>query len=154
MKSYALLSLAATAALLAAGPAAAADIGVSINFAQPGVYGRVDIGRFPAPALVAPAPVVAPMPVVVGAPRVIVEPHPEPVYLWVPPEHRAHWARYCGQYHACGRPVYFVKDEWYHEKVHHIPPGQLKHMEHAEERHDEHHDHDHGGGDHGDEHRH
>jgi hypothetical protein len=24
-----------------------------------------------------------------------------------------HWARWCGHYSACGRPVLFVRDEWY-----------------------------------------
>ena len=37
----------------------------------------------------------------------------EPVYLRVPPGHRKHWAKFCGRYDACGRPVLFVRDEWY-----------------------------------------
>ena len=132
-----LLPTVLAAALLAGTslPAAAVDVGVSINFAQPGVYGRVDIGRFPAPVLVAPAPVIAPVPVVVGAPRpAVVVARPEPMYLWVPPGHRANWNRYCGQYHACGHPVYFVKDDWYHQKVmvHKVPPGQAKKIERVE----------------------
>jgi hypothetical protein len=31
----------------------------------------------------------------------------------VPPGHRKHWAKFCGRYGACGRPVLFVRDEWY-----------------------------------------
>jgi hypothetical protein len=138
-------ALAALSFLACAAPSAfAADIGISINIAEPGVYGRVDIGRFPAPALVAPKPVFAPMPVVIGAPRVVVVP-PEPVYLWVPPGHQKHWERYCGQYHACGRPVYFVREDWYREKVmvHHVPPGQAKKMGEVEHGgHDREHDDD------------
>ena len=90
-------------------PAAhAADIGVSIGISQPGVYGRVDIGRFPQPQLVVQQPVVIVRPVAVQQ---------EPVYLWVPPGHRKHWRRHCGQYRACGVPVYFVQDGWYGENV-------------------------------------
>ena len=36
----------------AAVPAQATDVGVSIGISQPGVYGRIDIGRFPQPAVV------------------------------------------------------------------------------------------------------
>lgn len=93
-------------ALFAGNAAQAADVGVSINISQPGVYGRVDIGRFPQPVLVAPRPVVI-------THRVV----QEPVYLWVPPAHRQNWRRYCGRYEACGAPVYFVQDRWYHDHV-------------------------------------
>jgi hypothetical protein len=87
--------------------ARAADVGVSIQISQPGVFGRVDIGRFPQPE------VVVAQPVIIGRPVA----HVEPVYMWVPPGHRAHWSRYCGQYRACGVPVYFVQDRWYGENV-------------------------------------
>ena len=93
-------------ALLAGGAAQAADVGVSINISQPGVYGRIDIGRFPQPVLYAPRPVVITQRVV-----------QEPVYLWVPPGHRQNWRRYCGRYEACGAPVYFVQDRWYRDHV-------------------------------------
>jgi len=43
---------------------------------------------------------------------------PEPVYMWVPPEHRKNWSRYCRNYGACGVPVYFVRHDWYEQKVH------------------------------------
>ena len=46
--------LLALAALAATPAAQAADVGVSIGFSQPGVYGRVDIGRYPQPVLIAP----------------------------------------------------------------------------------------------------
>jgi len=81
-------------------------VGVSIGFSQPGVYGRVDIGRYPAPVLVAPQPVIIGRPV-----------YREPVYLWVPPGHRRDWRHHCRQYGACGAPVYFVQDGWYREHV-------------------------------------
>ena len=89
------------------GPAAqAADVGVSVAISQPGVYGRIDIGRFPQPQLVAPQAVVV-------GPRL----SPQAQYLWVPPGHRRHWARHCRAYGACGVPVYFVRDDWYRQQV-------------------------------------
>ncbi|HEX4584137.1 MAG TPA: hypothetical protein VH183_04865 [Burkholderiaceae bacterium] len=93
-----------------ASAAAAADVGVSIQFSQPGVFGRVDIGQFPQPQVIVAQPVVV-------APPPIGVPSPEPVYLWVPLEHRKHWDRYCGEYHACGHPVYFVNHVWYRNNV-------------------------------------
>ena len=101
-----LLALGLSAGLLAAGSAAqATDVGVSIGISQPGVYGRIDIGRFPQPAVIVPQPVlVQPAPVVVAP--------PEPVYLWVPPGHRKNWGKHCHEYHACGVPVYFVRHDW------------------------------------------
>lgn len=99
--------------LAAATPAmAATDVGVSIQITQPGVYGRVDIGRYPPPVLVVPQPVVIrSVPVVQAA---------QPVYMWVPPGHRKNWRKHCDHYGACGVPVYFVQDRWYHEHV--APP--------------------------------
>jgi hypothetical protein len=106
MKSKLLLAL----AMLAAAPfARAADIGVSIAISQPGVYGRIDIGRFPQPAVILPQPVIiTPQPVVLA---------PQPVYLWVPPGHRKNWAKHCGRYGACGVPVYFVRHDWYERNI-------------------------------------
>ena len=36
----------------------ATDVGVSVQISQPGVYGRVDIGRFPQPQVIVAQPVV------------------------------------------------------------------------------------------------
>ncbi len=90
--------------------AVASDVGLSIQFSQPGVFGRIDIGQYPQPQLLAPAPVMieAPPPAMM---------HPEPVYLWVPDEHRMHWREHCREYRACGRPVYFVSHDWYKRNV-------------------------------------
>jgi hypothetical protein len=110
-----------------ASSAGAADVGISIGFSQPGVYGRVDIGQFPQPQLIVPQPVIIAPPPVGGPP-------PEAVYLWVPLEHRKHWDRYCRQYNACGHPVYFVNHVWYRDHV-------MAHREHVEARHEDvHHD--------------
>lgn len=90
----------------AAVPATATDVGVSINIAQPGLYGRIDIGAVP-PQLIYAQPVVI-------QPAYVAEP-PPPVYLHVPPGHERHWSRHCREYNACGVPVYFVQDGWYRQ---------------------------------------
>ena len=102
-------TLPAAIVLAATLPSLAADVGVSVQISQPGAYGRIDIGRFPQPQ------VIVQQPVVIGRPVVVAQ--PEPVYLWVPPGHRKNWGRYCGQYRACGMPVYFVEERWYREHV-------------------------------------
>jgi hypothetical protein len=108
-----LTAFAALAALSALGTAHASDVGVSVQISQPGVYGRIDIGRFPQPQLVVAQPVYVERPVVVHhAP-------PQPVYMWVPPGHRKNWRKHCREYGACGVPVYFVQDRWYDEHVRH-----------------------------------
>ena len=103
-----LIAAALAVPLLASIPARAADVGVSVQISQPGVYGRIDIGQFPQPALIARQPVIVS--------RRAVAP-PPPIYMWVPPGHQRHWNRYCAQYHACGVPVYFVRDDWYRDHV-------------------------------------
>ncbi len=32
------------------------------------------------------------------------------------PGHEKHWRKHCAQYNACGRPVYFVRDDWYNNE--------------------------------------
>ena len=105
-----LLAAALATSLLAALPVQAADVGVSVSISQPGVYGRIDIGRFPQPQVVVAQPVIIQRPV-----RVVQA--PEPVYMWVPPGHRKNWGKHCGHYQACGVPVYFVQDGWYDREV-------------------------------------
>ncbi len=90
-----------------AGGAFAADVGVSVSVAQPGLYGRIDIGNVPPPVLVYPQPVV-----IRPAPVAMVQ---SPIYLHVPPGHAKNWARHCSRYNACGQPVYFVQDGWYQQ---------------------------------------
>lgn len=111
-------ALAIAAAVLSA-TARAADVGVTVEFSQPGVYGRIDIGRYPKPMVVVPQPVIIAPPAVVQA----------PIYVWVPYEQRKHWSRHCSRYNACGVPVYFVRHDWYNEHVRHPkakgpPPGK------------------------------
>lgn len=102
--------LAAAALLFCAGQAMAqVNVGVSVEVSQPGVYGRVDIGSRPPPQIYVPQPVIIAPP-----PRL---PRAEAVYLWVPLEHRRNWKHHCGEYRACGVPVYFVRDDWYRDNV-------------------------------------
>ena len=101
--------LCATTLTVAAGASHAADVGVSVEVSQPGVYGRIDIGRFPQPQVIVPQPVVIARPVVVA--------QPQPVYMWVPPGHRKDWGKHCRHYNACGVPVYFVRHDWYQSHV-------------------------------------
>ena len=115
----ALTAIAALAALSTLGTARAADVGVSVQISQPGVYGRIDVGRFPQPQVVVAQPVYVQRPVVIHQ-----APPPQPVYMWVPPGHRKNWRKHCGEYGACGVPVYFVQDRWYDEHVRHGNHGR------------------------------
>ncbi len=108
------LPVLALLALVGTGPALAADVGVSVQISQPGVYGRIDIGKFPQPQ------VIVQQPVIVTHPRVVVA-QPQPVYMWVPPGHQKNWRKHCSRYNACGVPVYFVQDGWYQQNVNHGP---------------------------------
>ena len=126
------------ATLLAAGAVGAAvaqpSVGVSIGINQPGVYGRINIGDVPRPALVLPQPVL------IARPRVAVQ--AEPVYLYVPPTHQQNWRRYCGRYNACGQPVYFVRDQWVRERYSHEHPGWDRGRHRGWDKHDKHDKHD------------
>jgi hypothetical protein len=130
----------ALVAAAAAGPALAQpSVGVSIGINQPGVYGRVNIGDVPRPALYRAEPVI------IAPPRVVVE--RAPVYLYVPVAHQQNWRRYCGRYAACGQPVYFVRDEWVRERYAHEHPdwnrGRHRGWDHRDDR-DRDRDRDHG----------
>lgn len=118
-------------ACAAAAPLAQAQVSINATITGevvPGVYGQVVIGGRPPPPLVYAQPVVVePAPVLVGAPPV------EPIYLHVPPGHAKHWRQHCHEYHACNRPVYFVRSAEYE-------PGYRKH----DHGHDHDRDHDHG----------
>ncbi|PZP33805.1 MAG: hypothetical protein DI603_06855 [Roseateles depolymerans] len=102
MKNTAMLLASVALAAIAAGPARAADVGVSISVGQPGFYGQIDIGTM-RPQVIYPQPVLIQR---VPSP-------PPPLYLRVPPGHEKNWAKHCAKYNACGRPVYFVKGDWY-----------------------------------------
>jgi hypothetical protein len=98
------IQLLAAAMLALSTSAYAQDVGVSVTVGQPGFFGRIDIGN------TAPPPVLYPQPVIIQRPARVIA---EPLYLRVPPGHAKDWAKHCGKYNACGRNVYFVRDDWY-----------------------------------------
>jgi len=117
------LAAAALVAIAAGAAQAQVSVGASVNINVPGVYGRVDIGA-PGVAYVAP-PVVYAQPVVIEPTPVAVQ--QRPIYLYVPVEHQRDWRHHCGYYHACGQPVYFVKEEWVHDRyVNQLLAGQFR----------------------------
>jgi len=139
--SYRFLRALATVAALSTGAVGTAraetSIGVSIGINQPGVYGRINIGDVPQPALVYAQPVI------IAQPPVVVQ--RQPIYLYVPPAHQQNWRAYCGRYNACGQPVYFVRDEWVRERYTQDHPG----WEHGGGRGHDKHDRDDRGPSHG-----
>lgn len=99
----------------------ALDVGVSVEIGDPNFYGRIDIGDFPRPRVIYPEPVV----IVPGPAR-------PPVYLRVPPGHAKDWRKHCARYDACGRPVYFVDDDWYSREY--APAYREKHSKGPKDR--------------------
>jgi len=122
-------------ALMAGGAAhAQAYINLTAGGAfAPGVYGQISIGNNPPPPVINAQPVIVGQPVI-GAPI---------MYLNVPVEQSHDWARYCGRYNACGRPVHFVRvdprEPWWDHHNEHLRGED--HYRHEEEhyRHDEDH---------------
>ena len=98
------VALALTIAAATVAPASA-DVGISIRVGEPRFYGQLDIGDryYGRPPLIYSEPVV-----IERRYRQLT-----PIYLVVPPGHARHWQSYCGRYNACGRPVYFIRDDWY-----------------------------------------
>jgi hypothetical protein len=84
---------------------AAYAAGVTVQIGEPGYCGRLEIGDAPKPVLISPNAVV------IERDRVV----QEPTYVYVPTEQRSDWAKYCAQYDACARPVYFVEPRWYND---------------------------------------
>lgn len=115
--------------MLASLPALADDdLGINVMLegeVAPGVYGRVELGNNSHPDIYYPQPMV-----IVKDSRYAKY---KPVYLHVPPGHAKHWDKHCQKYHACNRPVYFVRSAEYDESYQ---------REHAHD-----HDHDHDGHD-------
>jgi len=124
------LKVAAFAAfLLASTPGLAADVGLSIQIGQPGFYGEIHLGdTYPIPELVYPNPTIIYTP-----PNVV---H-QPIYLHAPHKHIKNWRRYCSQYRACDRPVYFVGEQWYNDVYvpHYHQHGVPQHRHYDEPRH-------------------
>jgi hypothetical protein len=137
----------AVLALIGTGIGRAGDLNIRIILAghiAPGVYGQVDLGGEAPPPLVYAEPVLV----------VPVETPPLPVYLYVPPVQVRYWSRYCREYNACSRPVYFVLspeyepgyvrgyygDDGYYYRS---DDGYYRHVEHhRRHHHDDDHEHD------------
>jgi len=109
-----------------------AQVGVSISVGQPGFYGQLNIGGYPQPRVIYQQPVIVEQGPGYGA---------APIYLRVPPGYERHWGRYCAEYRACGRRVYFVRNDWYN---HDYAPRYRR--EHEGRGHDQGEYHDHGRG--------
>ena len=105
------------AALACAAAPSFAQVGVSVEVHQPGVYGRIDIGQQPPPVVYAQPIIIAP-----------VHQRREPMYLYVPPGHQKKWDKHCAKYNACDRPVYFVREDWVQQRYDeaHGHPGKGK----------------------------
>lgn len=113
----------------------AADVGVGVVISgeiKPGVYGRVELGTRPPPAVVYAQPVI-----------IVPSPQPAgPIYLHVPPGHAKKWSKHCHKYQACNRAVYFVKSAEYepaHTHGHEHEHGKPEHG-HKKEKHKHGHD--------------
>ena len=119
-----LLAVAVLVVAAAAIPAQA-DIGLTINLGEPGFFGRIDIGDFPAPQLIN------------RTARTIqrVPTNRAPVYLLVPPGHAKHWKKHCHEYNACDQRVFFVSDEWYNREY--VPRYREKHGHSGDMKHSE-----------------
>jgi hypothetical protein len=100
-----LLTAMALAAASITAPALAAEFGVSVAVGEPGFYGQIDVGNYGRPAVIYSRPIT----ITRGRYGTSLE----PLYLRVPQGHSRDWKRYCGRYDACGRPVYFVRNDWY-----------------------------------------
>lgn len=133
MKKILVLALAACALAPAI---AQTRVGVSVGINQPGVYGRVNIGDVPPPALILAEPVIIQQ-------RRYVQPR-QPVYLYVPPAHQQNWRAYCGRYNACGQSVYFVRDDWVRERYQSEHPGWDRGRHRGWDKHDRRNEHGRG----------
>ena len=137
MKNFVL----AASLLLAAASAATASAAVTVSIGQPGFYGRIDVGNYPAPELIYAQPVIVERPQYYSA---------RPIYLRVPPGHAKNWSKHCRRYNACNQEVYFVQDSWYNNQYapryrqqHARPPmhrPQPQHGRPGPDRHDDRHD--------------
>jgi len=106
----------AVIATVVAVPASAGDVSASIGISQPGFYGQINIGDVPRPTVIYAQPVWIQRP-----PKVV---YVQPIYVRVPPGHEKHWGKHCAEYGACGRPVYFVREDWY--QTYYVPHYQAQ----------------------------
>jgi hypothetical protein len=126
------LSVLVTMLIASAGVSRAGDLDIHVILSgqvAPGVYGQVQPGNGPPPAVVYSQPM-------------LIEPQSSPlppVYLHVPPGHAKDWRRHCHEYHACNRPVYFVRSAEYAPRYDHRDNGHDQDHDRHDDR-DHHHD--------------
>ncbi len=96
--------IAAVAVSAACSAPALAQVGVSVNVGEPGFFGSLDIGGYPPPQTINAQPIIVDRGPDYGA---------APLYLHVPVGYEADWRHHCREYNACGRRVFFVRDDWY-----------------------------------------
>lgn len=89
-------------------PLFAADVGLSISIGDPNFFGSIKIGNAIRPEVIFRDPII------ITKPRR--HERLEPIYLRVRPGHEKHWRKHCHEYHACGRPVFFIRDTWYRKR--------------------------------------
>jgi hypothetical protein len=71
-----------------------------------------------------------------------------PIYLYVPEAYQRDWGHHCRAYGACGQPVYFVREQWVHDRyVQHYPHDHR--FDHYDREHGYERDRGHGHDDHG-----
>lgn len=98
-------AIAAALLLLAWAGAQAREAYVNVTTGGPlraGVYGRIEVRQGPPPPLLSSQPLVAAK--TLGPP-----PPQDPLYFYLPAGQVRKWSTYCQRYHACERPVYFVR---------------------------------------------
>jgi|SRR5579862_7068982 len=129
------MSVLVTLLIAAAGVCRAGDLDIHVILSgqvAPGVYGQVQLGGGEPPPVVYAQPMLiepqaAPLP---------------PVYLHVPPGHAKNWRKHCHEYHACNRPVYFVRsaeyEPGYDHREHDHGHGHDRHDDRDRDGHDEH----------------
>lgn len=124
------LSLLVVLLIASTGVSRAGDLDIHVILSgqiAPGVYGQVRLGSEPPP------------PVVYAQPMLI-EPQATPmapVYLHVPPDHAKNWRKHCHEYHACNRPVYFVRSAEYAPGDDHRDHGRDQDHGRGHDRHDD-----------------
>lgn len=113
-------ALAAGAALMLAAGSASAGTQINISIGDNGYHGVLPALTGWRPDVWNASPVVA-----IGAAAAGIA----AIYLNVPDKERRDWKRYCGKYDACGRPVHFVKDDWYRRTY--APKYRRQHPDHG-----------------------
>lgn len=107
---------AAAAALMIGAAQAGAATQVNISIGDSGYWGAIPMMNGLRPDVWNTTPIVAIGAAIAGA---------SILYLNVPEAQRRDWRHYCSRYDACGRPVRFVKNNWYRD--HYAPEYRRQH---------------------------